>query len=180
MGPTSIVVEVAPDLFAPDSLTHARSESSLLFTAKSVWKALDEDDASAPVVVWLGYSVHGNESSGSNAALLVGYWLAAAQGEAVDRMLRDAVILIDPCINPDGLARFASWANMHRGAELVGDPRHREHTEPWPRGRTNHYWFDLNRDWLLLTHPESRGRIEKFHAWLPSVVADFHAKPNAP
>jgi len=127
-----------------------------------------------PAVVWMGYSVHGNEPSGSNAALLLAYHLAAAQGEAVEAFLRDTIVLIDPCINPDGLARFAHWANMHRGQSLVGDPAHREHREVWPGGRTNHYWFDLNRDWLLLTHPESQGRLARFHAWMPSVVTDFH------
>ncbi len=127
-----------------------------------------------PVIVWMGYSVHGNESSGSNAALLVAYHLAAATGPEIDALLRNAVVLIDPCVNPDGLARFAQWANSHRGKNLVADPAHREHDEVWPGGRTNHYWFDLNRDWLLLTHPESRARLEQFHRWKPNVLTDFH------
>jgi Zinc carboxypeptidase len=136
---------------------------------------LDGDENYAgPAVVWMGYSVHGNEASGSNAALLLAYHLAAAQGEQIEEFLRNTVVLIDPCLNPDGLSRFAQWANMHRGKQLVGDPSHREHQEAWPGGRTNHYWFDLNRDWLLLTHPESRGRLAKFHAWMPQVLTDFH------
>ncbi|MCZ6794872.1 MAG: M14 family metallopeptidase [Planctomycetota bacterium] len=133
-----------------------------------------EDVEERPVVVWLGYSVHGNEPSGTNASLLVAYHLAAAQGPAVDALLANAVVLVDPAINPDGLSRFASWANIHRGKHPVADPRHREHVEGWPSGRTNHYWFDLNRDWLLLTHPESRGRLEMFHRWLPNLLGDFH------
>jgi hypothetical protein len=127
-----------------------------------------------PAVVWMGYGVHGNESSASNSALLLAYHLAAAQGRAIEELLANTVVLIDPCVNPDGLSRFAHWANSHRGKNLVGDPNHRERSEAWPGGRTNHYWFDLNRDWLLQTHPESRGRLERFHAWLPCVLTDYH------
>jgi Zinc carboxypeptidase len=132
------------------------------------------EQSEGPAVVWMGYSVHGNESSGSNAAMLLAYHLAAAQGADIERFLESTVVLIDPCLNPDGLDRFAHWANSHKGRNLVGDPSHREHLEAWPGGRGNHYWFDLNRDWLLGTHPESRGRLAKFHAWLPSVLTDYH------
>lgn len=128
----------------------------------------------APLVLWMGYSVHGNEPSGSNASLLIAYYLAAAQGDGIDSLLNDNVVLLDPSVNPDGLSRFAQWANMHRGKTLVSDPQNREHVEGWPSGRTNHYWFDLNRDWLLLTHPESRARINQFHQWRPHVLTDFH------
>jgi len=128
----------------------------------------------APTVVWLGYSVHGDEPSGANASLLTAYHLAAARGPAVDALLADTIVLVDPVINPDGLARFATWANMHKGERLVASRHHREHRQGWPSGRTNHYWFDLNRDWLLLTHPESRGRIEQFHRWRPHVLTDHH------
>ncbi|MEO1087363.1 MAG: M14 family zinc carboxypeptidase, partial [Acidobacteriota bacterium] len=104
----------------------------------------DLDDL--PALVNLGYSVHGNEASGSNAALVVAYHLASAQDGATRQLLDDLVIVIDPCLNPDGLSRFAQWVNMHRGAVPAADPEHREHRELWPNGRTNHYWFDLNRD----------------------------------
>lgn len=127
-----------------------------------------------PLILWMGYSVHGNEPSGSNAALLIAYYLAAGQSEKLDNLLNNNVVLLDPSINPDGLSRFAQWANMHKGNALVSDPQHREHQEAWPSGRTNHYWFDLNRDWLLLTHPESRARITQFHQWRPHVLTDFH------
>ena len=127
-----------------------------------------------PLVVWMGYSVHGNESSGSNAAPLTAYHLTASRSDEVQRLLDEAIVLIDPCINPDGLNRFAQWANQHRGRQLVANSNHREHQEVWPGGRTNHYWFDLNRDWLLLTHPESRSRLEQFHRWKPHVLTDFH------
>jgi hypothetical protein len=141
-------------------------------------KNTEQADQSA--VVWMGYSVHGNESSGSNAALLVAYYLAAAQGEKIDNLLNDTVILLDPSLNPDGLARFANWANSNRGMTLSHDPKTREHVESWPSSRTNHYMFDLNRDWLLLQHPESRARIAKFHEWKPNILTDFHEMgPNS-
>lgn len=128
----------------------------------------------APLFIYMGYSVHGNEPSGANAALLIAYHLAASQSPEVLSLLAENVVLLDPALNPDGLSRFAQWANMHKGKNLVADPRHREHIEHWPSGRTNHYWFDLNRDWLLLTHPESQARIKQFHQWRPHVLTDFH------
>ena len=127
-----------------------------------------------PLIVWMGYSVHGDEPSGSNAALLIAYYLAAGESELINQLLKDNIILLDPSVNPDGLSRFAQWANMHKSKNLVSDPNHREHKQAWPSGRTNHYWFDLNRDWLLLTHPESRARIKQFHQWRPHVLTDFH------
>jgi len=130
--------------------------------------------ADAPVVIWLGYSIHGNEPSGANAALLVAHYLAAAETDEVQNWLDNAVILLQPSLNPDGNDRFALWANMHKGNMAVADTQHREHNEPWPNGRPNHYWFDLNRDWLLLQHPESRARIAQYQQWLPNVVADYH------
>jgi hypothetical protein len=127
-----------------------------------------------PVVVNLGYGVHGDEPSASNAAPLVAYHLAAGRGRGLRQLLQQSVILIDPCLNPDGFDRFAHWANNHRGQHPVADSIHREHQQPWPSGRSNYYWFDLNRDWLPLQHPESQGRIEQFYRWRPNVVLDFH------
>lgn len=129
---------------------------------------------SDPLVIWMGYGVHGDEPSGSNAALLIAYYLAAGEGEQVERLLANNVVLLDPNLNPDGFSRFAQWANMHKGKNLVSDPHHREHQQAWPSARTNHYWFDLNRDWLLLTHPESKARVAQFHKWRPHVLTDFH------
>ncbi|GAB4233624.1 MAG: M14 family metallopeptidase [Acidobacteriota bacterium] len=134
----------------------------------------DADLLSMPVVVWLGYSVHGNEASGSEAAMAALYVLAAGEGEPVDRILRDCVILILPMLNPDGRNRFVDWVNAHRGRVPTADPEDREHREPWPGGRTNHYWFDLNRDWLPAQLQESQARLELYHQWKPQVVADFH------
>jgi len=127
-----------------------------------------------PVVIWLGYSIHGNEPSGANASMLMVYHLAASRSDVVAEQLERAVILLDPSLNPDGIGRFAHWANTNRGMVLNPDPGHREHREPWPGGRTNHYWFDLNRDWLLLQHPESQARIATWKAWQPNLVGDFH------
>ncbi len=127
-----------------------------------------------PTVTWMGYSVHGNEASGSNASLLLAYHLAAAQDATTKQQLDKQIIIIDPMINPDGLARFASWANMYKSKRPNSDPNNREHNESWPSGRTNHYWFDLNRDWLLLQHPESQGRVKMFHHWKPNLLTDFH------
>ena len=137
-------------------------------------EATDVAMEEVPLVVWMGYSVHGNEPSGANAALLVAYYLAAAPEAEVTPLLKQTVVLMDPFINPDGLNRFASWVNSRRGQVLSTDPQNAEQNEPWPRGRTNHYWFDLNRDWLLQQHPESRGRVAAFHAWKPNVVTDHH------
>lgn len=127
-----------------------------------------------PVVAYMGYSIHGNEASGSEAALLVLYYLAAARGPAIDSLLAQAVLLIDPMLNPDGRDRFVDWVNRNRGRVPVADPHNREHMEPWPGGRTNHYWFDLNRDWLTGQHPESQGRLRLFHHWRPQLLTDHH------
>ncbi|MEX0717145.1 MAG: M14 family metallopeptidase [Planctomycetaceae bacterium] len=134
----------------------------------------DEDLARQPIIVFQGYSVHGDEASGSEAAVLLLYHLAAGDGAAVSEMLDKVVLLIDPGLNPDGRHRFTTWANQNRGAAPVTDPANREHTQAWPGGRTNHYWFDLNRDWLPLRHPESRGRMKVLNHWRPQVVTDFH------
>lgn len=133
-----------------------------------------EGSDSDPVVVFLGNSVHGNESSGANSSALVAYYLAAAEGPAIDKILENSIILLDPALNPDGLNRFASWVNSHKSQKLNPDNNEREFNEVWPGGRTNHYWFDLNRDWLLVQHPESQGRINFFHKWKPNVVTDTH------
>ena len=132
------------------------------------------DISRMPVIINMGYSVHGNEPSGSNASLLVAYYLSAAQGAEIDNLLENAVILIDPSLNPDGLQRFSTWVNMHKSHTINPDPADREYSEVWPGGRTNHYWFDLNRDWMPVQHPESRGRVLKFHEWKPNVLTDFH------
>lgn len=134
----------------------------------------DAELARMPAVAYLGYSIHGNEASGSEASLLTLYYLAAARGPEIDSLLAQAVLIIDPMFNPDGRDRFVDWANRNRGRVPVADPQDREHLEPWPGGRTNHYWFDLNRDWLTGQHPESQGRLRLFHHWRPQLLTDHH------
>ncbi|MEL6389627.1 MAG: M14 family zinc carboxypeptidase [Bacteroidota bacterium] len=133
-----------------------------------------EDMQDHPILVNLGYSVHGNEPSTSEAAMLAAYVLVASSNDAISRYRDDAVVIIDPALNPDGRDRHTQWANALRSQPFVTDPMDAEHNETWPRGRTNHYWFDLNRDWLLAVHPESRGKLEWYHQWYPGVVGDFH------
>lgn len=137
-------------------------------------KSAQLNTADMPVVLYQGYSIHGNEPSGANAAPLVAYYLAAAQGPEIEQLLDNMVVVFDPSFNPDGLTRFSTWANMHKNKNLTSDPNDREYEEAWPRGRTNHYWFDLNRDWLPVQHPESKGRIKLFHDWKPNILTDHH------
>lgn len=131
-------------------------------------------DADFPLVINLAYNVHGNEPSSSEAAMLTAYTLVASNHPQIQKYRSDALIFIDPTINPDGRDRHTQWANTYRGTPLVDDPQDAEHNEAWPRGRTNHYWFDLNRDWLLGIHPESRSKLTWYHQWYPNVVTDFH------
>lgn len=131
-------------------------------------------DTDLPLIAHLGYNVHGNEASGGEAALLTAYWLVAGTGPEVERYLRQGIFHIEPALNPDGRARHTHWANMNRAQPFVADPNDREHNEVWPGGRTNHYWFDLNRDWFPLVNPESRARVEFHHQWRANVVTDHH------
>ncbi|MBL7816291.1 MAG: zinc carboxypeptidase [Saprospiraceae bacterium] len=132
------------------------------------------DVSRMPIIVYQGHSIHGNEASGANAGLLAAYHWAAAQGKEVEETLQNVVILFDPSFNPDGLQRFSQWVNMHKGKNLVNDPSNREFSEVFPYGRTNHYWFDLNRDWLVQQQPESQGRVRIFHDWKPNILTDHH------
>ncbi len=129
---------------------------------------------SVPIFIQLGYNVHGNEPSSSEAAMLTAYTLVASDSQEVQNYIKNAIIFIDPTINPDGRDRHTQWANQFKGNPLVSDNLDIEHNEGWPRGRTNHYWFDLNRDWLLGINPESRGKLAWYHEWYPNVVTDFH------
>ena len=134
----------------------------------------DVDLNTQPAVLHMMYSIHGNEPSGANATPLVAYYLNAALDDALLAQLEDVVIIFNPMLNPDGLDRFAYWSNAHRGVNPSFDSNDREHVQSVPNGRTNYYWFDLNRDWLPHQHPESRGRLALFHEWKPNVQLDFH------
>lgn len=135
-------------------------------------EALDIENM--PIVVNQGFSIHGNEASGANAGILAAYYLAAAQGPEIEKMMDNTIILFDPVFNPDGLQRFAYWANTNKSENINPDPQDREYSEVWPGGRTNHYWFDMNRDWLPVQLPESRARIKTFHKWYPNILTDHH------
>ena len=132
------------------------------------------DVKAMPAVFYLGCSIHGNEASGANAGLLAAYYFAAAKGAEIEKQLDNTIILFDPSFNPDGLQRFSSWVNSRRSILVSPDPNDTEHNEPWPGGRTNHYWFDLNRDWLVAQLPESQARIKKFQQWKPNFLTDHH------
>lgn len=129
---------------------------------------------SQPVVVWLSYNVHGNEASSSEASLLTLYSLVAPNRPDTKQWLQNTVVIIDPCLNPDGRDRYVNWYNSVVGTRYNPSPIAREHREPWPGGRTNHYNFDLNRDWAWQTQVESQQRMKLFNAWLPEVHVDFH------
>ncbi len=130
--------------------------------------------ADHPAIVQLTHGVHGSEASGYDSAALVLYFLAAAQGGQVEALLDEVVVNQIVMINPDGANRFAEWTNMHRANVPVADPQHREHFNEWPWGRTNHYWFDLNRQWLPVTQPEAVALVNATHDWMPNIAADLH------
>lgn len=136
-------------------------------------KVTDDETNAMPIIIWSGYGVHGNEPSGPDAALLVLYHLAAG-GREVENMLQNMVVILGPNYNPDGRERYVGRANAFRGLFPSDDPFDLEHTETWPAGRTNHYFFDLNRDWLPLTQPESSLRHAEYVRWRPQVTLDFH------
>lgn len=132
------------------------------------------DITQMPVVVNLMSSVHGNEASGMNASLATAYFFAASDDETVKKILDQTVLIITPGLNPDGINRFASWVNTTRSFQNVTDLNSREFTEPWPSSRTNHYWADCNRDWLMAQHPEGQNAIAMYMEWMPNVVNDHH------
>ena len=127
-----------------------------------------------PAIVWLSYGVHGNEASSAESALQTAYRLAAGEDEETTLMRSEAVTIIDPVLNPDGRERYVTWYKSSQANVLNTDASDLEHDEIWPGGRTNHYWFDLNRDWTWLVHPESQGRIAQYNQWLPQVHLDIH------
>ncbi|ULQ53115.1 M14 family metallopeptidase [Flavihumibacter fluvii] len=127
-----------------------------------------------PLIIWLSYNVHGNETSSSEAAMLTLFELANPANQRSQGWLKNTVVLIDPCLNPDGRDRYVNWYTTMLGTEVNPQPYAREHREPWPGGRSNHYYFDLNRDWAWQSQVESRARVKKYNQWLPQVHVDFH------
>ena len=130
---------------------------------------------SLPASVWLAYSVHGNEISSTDAAMMTAYHLLASQGDArVPGIMNNSIVFINPLQNPDGRDRFIHRFRTAKGMVADSDPISAEHNEPWPSGRTNHYLFDMNRDWIALTQPEIRGQVAALQEWYPLVFVDLH------
>ena len=121
-------------------------------------------------IVWLSYNVHGNEASSTEASMLTLYKLLTEKQD----WLKNTVVIIDPCINPDGRDRYANWYNETKSTPFDIDPQSSEHLEPWPGGRPNHYLFDLNRDWAWASQIESQSRLKVYNKWMPHVHVDFH------
>ena len=161
----------------------SRLESIRMNNLRLAGVALDKmaPQADAPAIVWLSYNVHGNETSSSEAAMLTIYELVNPANTRTKEWFKNTVVIIDPCINPDGRDRYVNWFNSVVGRETNPQPFVREHNEPWPGGRPNHYYFDLNRDWAWQTQLETQHRIIQYNKWLPHVHVDFHEQSyNAP
>tara|TARA_B100000900_G_scaffold199261_1_gene168987 strand:- start:107 stop:2965 length:2859 start_codon:yes stop_codon:yes gene_type:complete len=127
-----------------------------------------------PAVAWMAYSIHGNETSGADAALGIIYHLISSTDLEITKMLEDMVVIVDPMMNPDGRDRFAKSLEQYRGTAPNYDDQSLIHTGDWPYGRTNHYYFDLNRDWFYLTQPETQGRVKLINQWRPQILVDGH------
>ncbi|MFQ3297193.1 MAG: hypothetical protein ACI9JT_000324 [Polaribacter sp.] len=126
--------------------------------------------ANKKAIVWLSYNVHGNEASSTEASMITLYELVTNKKD----WLENTVVILDPCINPDGRDRYVNWFNQVKSTPYNVDQNAKEHTEPWPGGRPNHYLFDLNRDWAWVTQVESRQRIAIYNKWMPHIHVDFH------
>jgi len=156
---------------SPENLT---SLDDILAKRHVPYQTQSSSNANEPLVIWLGYSVHGDEITGANAAMVVAYYFAASEEKNIETMLANTIIVLEPSINPDGMDRFANWAATYRSSAGNSDPENIEHHQGWVTGRTNHFWFDLNRDWLLLTQQESQNRLKYFHQYQPHVLGDYH------
>lgn len=137
-------------------------------------KDLDTLLTPLPVIVYLSYGVHGNESSSTEAAMQVAYQLCAGTDQRTLAILEQAVVIIDPLVNPDGRERYVQWFQSTVGKKSNTNPDAMEHSEPWPGGRTNHYYFDLNRDLAWLTQKETAARVAFYRDWMPHVHVDYH------
>ena len=138
-------------------------------------------DINAPAIVWLSYNVHGNEPSSSEVSMKILYELLSGKNVQLNQWLKNTVVIIDPCLNPDGRERYVNWFGQVSGKFPNADPSAREHDEPWPGGRTNHYNFDLNRDWAWQTQKESEARLKIYQQWMPEIHCDFHEQgPESP
>jgi hypothetical protein len=133
-----------------------------------------QPSADKKAIVWLSYNVHGNESSSMEASMSTLYDLINPENEQTQQWLKNTIVIMDPCINPDGRDRYANFYRQYGNLPANAAYHAAEHHEPWPGGRTNHYLFDLNRDWAWMTQIESQQRIKVYNEWLPHVHVDFH------
>ncbi|MCX2744746.1 M14 family metallopeptidase [Mangrovivirga sp. M17] len=140
-------------------------------------KGTTEANNSDPAIVWLSYNVHGNEANSTEASMKTAYNLLTNLSETSD-LLKNTVVIIDPCLNPDGRDRYVHWYRQVANIKPDINPVGREHHEPWPGGRQNHYLFDLNRDWAWITQIESRQRIKVYNEWMPQIHVDFHEQSH--
>ncbi|MFN5334637.1 MAG: M14 family zinc carboxypeptidase [Bacteroidota bacterium] len=131
-------------------------------------------DEESPVIVWLSYNVHGNEASSSEASMSTLYRLLQEGNKNNNEWLNETIVVLDPCLNPDGRDRYVQWFHSVMGISQNPVKMAREHHEIWPGGRTNHYYFDLNRDWAWQTQKETKQRIQLYNQWMPQVHVDYH------
>lgn len=160
---------------SPENLSNLESirinHLKLMNSNDSQAKEIIERD---PIFLSLSYNIHGNETSTSEAALQVAYRLAAATDEATNKLLQNSVIQLYVCINPDGRERYIQWYNSVKRKQLATSKNDLEHYEPAPNGRSNHYWFDVNRDWSWGIHPETRELTKEYQKWMPQIHVDHH------
>ncbi len=157
------------------NLDTIRKNNSLLTDPRNITNQnANEIIEGAPAIIWLAYNVHGSEASGTEAAILTMYHLAASMDDELIEALENIVIVLDPLVNPDGRERYVNYINSMSQRSPNSDPQSIEHYEPWPRSRTNHYLFDLNRDWAWLTQRETQQRVALYRKLMPHVYIDYH------
>ena len=155
--------------------TFQKSYQALADPTKTPPEEMEQLLAGLPVLVLLQESVHGNEISGTDSGLLLAYHLAAAtQQNDADLILKNAIVMIEISQNPDGRDRFVTFSRQHRAVGGDSDPQAAERQEPWASGRSNHYLFDMNRDWFAMTQPETKAKVKMFLEWFPQVSVDLH------
>ncbi len=166
---------------SPENLNNLEQIRTNNLALAGINKSGPANTENSPPIVWLSYNVHGNETSSSEAAMITLFALVDPSNARTKEWLKNTVVIIDPCLNPDGRDRYVNWLVSVSGKDPNVLPQAREHNEPWPGGRTNHYNFDLNRDWAWQTQVETKQRLKKYNQWLPQVHVDFHEQGvNAP
>ncbi|MEL7020658.1 MAG: M14 family zinc carboxypeptidase [Bacteroidota bacterium] len=160
-------------LSAPENMARLEQiRTNHLRKAKMIEGDADTDENIA--VVWLSFGVHGNEAAASSTAPYVLHQLADPNNQAAQNWLKNTLVIIDPALNPDGYARYTQWYRQMAHRIVQPELNSREHREPWPGGRSNHYYFDLNRDWAWSTQLETKQRLAVYHQWLPHIHVDVH------